>query len=170
MTNKRCYQCSCETAWLSPDGRCKDCTRVTAGELEGEHKPVNDNREKIQADPFVTAYVTAMFWVDIDGSSETAGRTLEDLAPETVDRILTDCSRFQLEAKEPLELAHDEHGYDLQNQAGHDFWLTRCGHGAGFWDRGLGEYGDTLSGLVGHCTDFPDQTPYLGDDGLIYLA
>ena len=24
----------------------------------------------------------------------------------------------------------------LASQAGHDFWLTRCGHGAGFWDRG----------------------------------
>lgn len=30
-------------------------------------------------------------------------------------------------------------------QAGHDFWLTREGHGAGFWDRGLGVAGDRLS-------------------------
>lgn len=30
-------------------------------------------------------------------------------------------------------------------QAGHDFMLTRCGHGAGFWDRGLGAVGDRLS-------------------------
>jgi hypothetical protein len=22
------------------------------------------------------------------------------------------------------------------DQAGHDLWLTRCGHGTGFWDRG----------------------------------
>jgi hypothetical protein len=28
---------------------------------------------------------------------------------------------------------------------GHDFWLTRNGHGAGFWDRGLGELGERLS-------------------------
>lgn len=28
---------------------------------------------------------------------------------------------------------------------GHDLWLTRNGHGAGFWDRGLGELGDRLS-------------------------
>lgn len=25
---------------------------------------------------------------------------------------------------------------DWIEQAGHDFWLTRNGHGAGFWDRG----------------------------------
>ncbi|MET4733948.1 hypothetical protein ABIE64_002677 [Thalassospira sp. MBR-102] len=132
----------------------------------------NDNREKLQADPFVTAYVTAMFWADIEQTEEFEDKDLclEDLAPETVDRILTDCARFQLEAKEPLELAHDEHGYDLQNQAGHDFWLTRRGLGGVFWERRWGDCGDTLRELVGHCTDFPDQTPYLGDDGLIYLA
>ena len=34
---------------------------------------------------------------------------------------------------------------------GHDFWLTSQGHGAGFWDRGLGEVGDTLTDSVsGH--------------------
>lgn len=30
-------------------------------------------------------------------------------------------------------------------QIGHDFILTRNGHGAGFWDLGLGEIGDTLT-------------------------
>ena len=29
--------------------------------------------------------------------------------------------------------------------AGHDFALTRNGHGTGFWDRGLGEIGDMLT-------------------------
>lgn len=30
-------------------------------------------------------------------------------------------------------------------QLGHDFWLTRNGHGAGFWDRGLGQLGERLT-------------------------
>lgn len=30
-------------------------------------------------------------------------------------------------------------------QIGYDFILTRNGHGTGFWDRGLGEIGDTLT-------------------------
>ena len=29
--------------------------------------------------------------------------------------------------------------------AGHDFALTRNGHGTGFWDRGLGDIGDMLT-------------------------
>ena len=32
-------------------------------------------------------------------------------------------------------------------QAGHDFYLTREGHGAGFWDRGLGIVGEALTAL-----------------------
>lgn len=30
-------------------------------------------------------------------------------------------------------------------QFAHDFWLTRNGHGAGFWDRRLGEVGEILT-------------------------
>lgn len=30
-------------------------------------------------------------------------------------------------------------------QAGHDFWLTRNGHGAGFWDGDWPKYGDMFT-------------------------
>lgn len=33
-------------------------------------------------------------------------------------------------------------------QVGHDFILTRNGHGVGFWDRGLGELGDWLTAMA----------------------
>jgi len=33
-------------------------------------------------------------------------------------------------------------------QFGHDFWLTRNGHGAGFWDRGFGKLGGELTRLA----------------------
>lgn len=45
-------------------------------------------------------------------------------------------------------------------QFGHDFYLTREGHGAGFWDRGLGELGDYLTKLsewAGRATDLDDR-------------
>lgn len=34
---------------------------------------------------------------------------------------------------------------DAYHQAGHDFWLTRNRHGAGYWDRGLGNLGKRLT-------------------------
>lgn len=37
-----------------------------------------------------------------------------------------------------------------ESQIGHDFWLTRCGHGTGFWDRDLPN-GDAISEI---CENF----------------
>ena len=48
---------------------------------------------------------------------------------------------------------------------GHDFYLTREGHGTGFWDRGYGELGDRLSEAV---KVYGSANVYIGDDGLIY--
>jgi len=51
-------------------------------------------------------------------------------------------------------------------QIGHDFWLTRNGHGAGFWDRGLGDMGEKLTEIA---KSFGGCNAVLGDDGSIYL-
>ena len=48
---------------------------------------------------------------------------------------------------------------------GHNFVLTRNGHGTGFWDLGLGERGDRLSAA---CDSYGPIDAYLGDDGIIY--
>lgn len=56
-------------------------------------------------------------------------------------------------------------GYD-NAQAMHDFALTRNGHGAGFWDRGLGDVGDELTA---NAKAYGSTDLYLGDDGLLYV-
>lgn len=54
-------------------------------------------------------------------------------------------------------------------QFAHDLWLTRCGHGTGFWDRyssGRGsEIGEALTGIA---KNFGNVDLYVGDDNLIY--
>lgn len=59
-------------------------------------------------------------------------------------------------------------GYLAERDAahfGHDFWLTRSGHGVGFWDRGLGDLGRRLTD---NCRPYGEAWPYVGDDGLVY--
>jgi len=34
--HKECYQCEQPTAYLFPDSRCSECTRLTPDELKGE--------------------------------------------------------------------------------------------------------------------------------------
>lgn len=133
-------------------------------------------RDYRKLDEFAQAYVEAMFFTDAscgdDGDLEHA--TVADLAPETWDRLWKDCAAFEFAANEWLQKAYGRktntgHIYS-EARAGHDFWLTRNGHGAGFWDRGLGAVGDRLSELCGHGTHFSTLDLYRGDDGLIYFG
>lgn len=60
---------------------------------------------------------------------------LRGFTHEAVARGKRDCAVF-VEANGPdLETYEQVRGKDL-SYAGHDFWLSRNGHGAGFFDRG----------------------------------
>ena len=50
--------------------------------------------------------------------------------------------------------------------AGHDFWLTRCGHGAGFWDGDRPEPAATV--LTKASKAYGEVDLYIGDDGKVY--
>ena len=52
------------------------------------------------------------------------------------------------------------------SQVGHDLWLTRNGHGAGFWDRGLGDVGENLSNIA---RSMGGKSVYRGDNEEIYI-
>ncbi len=52
-------------------------------------------------------------------------------------------------------------------QVGHDFFLNRNRHGAGFWDRDNGAMGDALSDAA---KVYGSADVYLGDDGYLYLG
>lgn len=139
-------------------------------------------------DDFTRAYIEAAFFTEEERLTEESGDELpgvlinlstgestfdgpspvsfDMLAPETLQSVIEDCRQFQERNAETLAAAYAQ-DY-AEEQAGHDFWLTRNGHGAGFWDRGLGEIGDRLKTACGWRTDFPEVNLYLGDDGPIY--
>lgn len=83
---------------------------------------------------------------DSPEGSFPASCTADDIAPDALASITADCAAFQEQAAELLALAYTRSGryldpsdprgasYDAE-RAGHDFWLTRNGHGTGFWDR-----------------------------------
>ena len=52
-------------------------------------------------------------------------------------------------------------------QIGHDLWLTRNGHGVGFWDRGLGAQGDSLTAI---CEALGEVWSYVGDDDQLHIT
>ena len=84
-------------------------------------------------DAFTMAYLEAAEWCGIDEEQCDAFRNAEDprWSEDAVAKAQEDCQDFRQLASAFLEGIDDA-------QAGHDFWLTRNGHGAGFWDRGQG--------------------------------
>lgn len=135
-------------------------------------------------DPFTQAYIEAAFWTSEapEVSTEELNATedhnegsipgdvgFRDLAPETLIKIMADCTAFQdgrawqdfMEACEDVD----------EPQGGHDFWLTRNGHGSGFWDRELpAPYGGFTGTLTTAAKAFHKCDLYLGDDGKVYLS
>ena len=125
-----------------------------------------ESRDFASLDEFTQGYVECLFWLSCNSDNpEMEDCTLSDLAPETLASIVEDCADFQKGCAKLLELAYETGGYG-ESSAGHDFYLTRNGHGAGFWDRGLGKVGDELSAMskpYGSCD------LYKGDNGKLYL-
>ena len=128
--------------------------------------------ESADLSSFVSSYREAALWSthnsnydeDPDNEAEMLSDAGYDISPELELKFEADCREFLTQAADLLEQAAEEHGYSIE-QAGHDFWLTREGHGAGFWDRGLDKIGDELSDMA---RTFGQDELYVGDDDLIY--
>jgi hypothetical protein len=115
-------------------------------------------------DDFTLAYIECALWT-LPVEHPSTVYTCDDLAPETLQKMEEDCRKFQEEnATLFLQVYDSRPDYDESN-AGHDFWLTRNGHGAGFWDRGLDDIGEALSEKA---RAFGECELYVGDDGKIY--
>lgn len=79
-------------------------------------------------DTFALAYVEAALWssTNEDGEPLDGLYTIDDIHADTLAVMVKDCEDFQSFAGPFIA--------DREEQAGRDFWLTRNGHGAGFWD------------------------------------
>ena len=116
---------------------------------------------------FTRGYIEALFFTNAtDPEDELYEKTFEDLAPETLAAIQSDCDRFAKALERELDLATELNEYEPV-QAGRDLWFTRCGHGVGFDDRELGHIGLILATVARR---MGERSPYVGDDGLIYMS
>lgn len=73
---------------------------------------------------FLNAYLEAAAWADTPEDHTGEGLDFDHASKMEAEK---DCKAF-------LDRNWEFIG-DNMEQAGHDFWLTRKGHGAGFWDR-----------------------------------
>lgn len=88
--------------------------------------------------------------------------SVDDVSEETKKELKEQCRDFVVNNFELLCQTPEEYTFE---SAGHDFALTRNGHGAGFWDRGLGAIGKALTE---QCKAYGSFYLYAGDDGRLY--
>lgn len=124
-----------------------------------------DNRN----DEFTKSYMETMLWSEMDdeGNALDSMYGPSDFSMDAMNSIRADCAKFQqqanLEEVEQLMFMPDS----VEEMAGHDFWLTRAGHGAGFWDGDWDHHdGQRLTELS---KTFQEQYIYVGDDGQLHV-
>lgn len=114
----------------------------------------------------LAAYVTCALWSSNDESDDNGGEPMDrnysetDIDAKTMDHMRQDCSSF-------LETNRDDIGIRCAD-AGHDLWLTRNHHGAGFWDGDWAK--DVGKRLTAAAHQMGERDLYVGDDGVIYQS
>lgn len=145
-------------------------------------KAVNQSnlREALDSlDDFTLAYIRAALWSSHDESTPDGGEPMDenyeasDLAPGALRKIILECARFQTTHAADLALAYAQYPvteeYSGPMCAGHDFWLTRNGHGCGFWDRDELD-ADLAIRLTDAAKACGTSDLYVGDDKKLYVT
>lgn len=111
-----------------------------------------------EPDAFTRQYVETALWASTDDNGEPMDMySVDDIAPDTLAAMAADCRAFQ---------ADNAADIDDSGRAGHDFWLTRNRHGAGFWD---GDYpADIGHRLTEAAHAYGSYDLYVGDDGKVH--
>jgi hypothetical protein len=120
----------------------------------------------IDSEEFLASYIETAFWSSNDESDERGGEPLdanygrEDLHPDSEQRIAENAATLE------ATTCRRESGTSKSIQTGHDFWLTRNGHGCGFWDGDYSEPHGTK--LTKGSKSFRECYLIVGDDGKVY--
>lgn len=113
----------------------------------------------MNSDAFLQGYLECAIWSSTDESDDSGGEPLDKnydvnaFTKKALESAELECAAFIKAAKHWLDAV----GCTAES-AGHDFWLTRNGHGVGFWDRDYGDDGDRLSDVA---TSFGERHIYV---------
>ena len=112
---------------------------------------------------FLEQYLVTALWSSIDEKDNPFddNYSIDDFSEKALKQADKDCDLFIEKAGDLLDSFDD-------TDIAHDFWLTRNGHGAGFWD---GDYPDDIGDkLTEIANDFRELYIYVGDDGQLYFG
>ena len=118
---------------------------------------------------FLEQYLVTALWSSIDDKENPFddNYSIDDFSEKALKQADKDCDLFLEKVRELSLLDKIYIGLLDETDIAHDFWLTRQGHGAGFWD---GDYPDEIGDkLTEIANDFRELYIYVGDDGKLYF-
>lgn len=122
-------------------------------------------------DKFTQAFFAAALWSSSDENDVPLDQNYDedDFSPEATKQLTQDCAEFQRQYSylftEKQCLKFDD---SPVSHAGHDFWLTRNGHGAGFWEKS--DWKEKAGKILTDASKkFGEVDIYVGDDGKLHI-
>jgi hypothetical protein len=157
------YGVSCDACGTVTYG--DDCwTPETCGGCGADYPPAAD------VDAVLNGYIDCALWSSTDESTPEGGEPMDanygrdDIAAEALESMRDDVESFVSDPaiRSALRFWVETFG---EAQIGHDFWLTRNGHGAGFWDRFSSGEGEAHGrALTDASCPYGETHLYVGDD------
>lgn len=134
---------------------------------EGLDSRLDELNELIETETL--AYLECALWAGTHTERRGLIDVTESLDAHYSTSDISDEARAEVaETVETFYLANEADASQLEaEQLGHDLHLTRNGHGAGFWDRRLGDVGERLADAA---RALGERELYVADDGSLYLA
>ena len=125
------------------------------------------SKNSLYAEEMLQQYMETALWSSTDDDDVPLDKNyslfrlhIDDISKETKKGMLADCQAFYDQNKAIL----DDHW--PADQAGHEFWLTRNGHGSGFYDSSYGT-DESREALTEACKKFGEVNLYV-QRGKIY--
>jgi hypothetical protein len=125
---------------------------------------------------FLRGYIECALWSSVDdGAPLDQDHDATDIAADAREKMAADCRSFVDGQYAEIEQLEALTGRDSAAM-GYDLWLTRNGHGAGYWDRYMEADEDDRheAELVGRrlsetAREMGESALYVGDDGSLYV-
>jgi hypothetical protein len=120
---------------------------------------------KTPFEEFFDSYLATALWAESceqephpDRSMSDAGYDRDDIDQGSLAKMRAEC--------EAWFTANAAHIGEETERAGHDFWLTRNHHSAGFWD---GDWAEPAATILDNASKAAgERNLYVGDDGRVY--
>lgn len=135
----------------------------------------------VRIDDMLRGYMVCAVWVGLDWTAVDRGEQnpdpldqnydVDDIGDEARAKIRVDIVDFVEHNRADLDLYAELRSFNpaegsVWDYAGHDFYLSRNGHGTGFWDRGNDPVFERLHQAT---KPYGSQELDIDDDGKLYV-